>query len=313
MKRKMHILNLMIIVLLSPVFANAQDYLSFPTDSAVWYTVKSWPEYDPPPLYWYETYKFETKGDTIINSIEYIKLYSKYVLGTGTAHYDGAYRVDVQNERVYFIDDWDNTEALLYDFSLVPGDTIVITGSKYEPYNLICLDTSTMIINNTPHHTYSIYSYLSNGAECYTTWVKGIGSLRMPIETDMFCAAWFEGRFDLSCFYYKNEHIYEWQENPYFEGCIGSNVGIEETVDKNIFAIAPNPVTSTSRLISNTSGKYIFDYRIYNINGNMLQSGVNVEPADIIIQNSHFKRGIYVIRLFAQKDGHLYLIKFIIK
>ena len=44
MKRKIHILNLMIIVLLLPVFANTQDYLPFPTDSAVWYTVESWPE-----------------------------------------------------------------------------------------------------------------------------------------------------------------------------------------------------------------------------------------------------------------------------
>jgi hypothetical protein len=291
---------------------SAQEYSPFPTDSAVWYVVKSWPEYNPPPLYWFQTYKYEAKGDTIINNIDYTKLYSKLVFGTGTANYEGAYRVDVENERVYFLDPWYNTEALLYDFKLVPGDTIIITGNGYGAYNLICLDTSTMIINNTPHRTYSIYSYLSNGTECYTTWVKGIGSLRIPIETDLFCVG-FEWTFDLSCFYYKEQYIYGWEENPFFNGCIGTNVGIEEHNEINDFTISPNPVTSKSQLVTNRIfGSNLFNYEIFDLTGQMIENGENKKPSDIIIQNNHFKKGIYLMRLYSYDLKQFYSIKFII-
>ena len=291
----------------------AQEYLPFPQDSAVWYCVDSRPEYDPPPPVWYETDKFEAKGDTMINTIVYTKLYSSSALKGRSYSYEGAYRVDIETERVYFIDSYYNTESLLYDFSLVPGDTIIISGSEYEPYNLICLDTSTKIINNVPHHSYFIYSYLSNGTYCYTTWVKGIGRLRMPIETDIFCAASFEWAWDLSCFYYKDEHIYEWAENPYFEGCIGTNVGTAEYIEENTFTIVPNPVTGTSHLVCAIQGTTLYDYKIISIDGEILQSEEDIEPGNIIIKKQNFPPGVYVLRLHGHENNHYYSRKFIIK
>lgn len=306
-----YIIRLFIVLLLSPSLCLSQEYLPFPTDSAAWYVVDSWPEYDPPPTVWYETYKYETGGDTIINDLTYTKLYSGGAFETGLTYYEGAYRVNNDTECVFFIDEWDNTESLLYDYSLTPGDTIVISGSDYAPYNLVCLDTSSVLINDIPHKTYSIYSYLSNGTECYTTWIKGIGSLRMPIETDMFCAASFEWAYDLSCFYYKDEHIYEWEENPYFEGCIGTNVVIEESIYKNIFAIVPNPVTDVSRIVTTKNKNDVFDYRIIDVNGSILHSRTNVKATEINIQKSLFEKGLYVLQLNAHKDGQIYSIKFI--
>lgn len=68
--------------------------------------------------------------------------------------YEGAYRVDIENDKVYFIDSYYNTESLLYDFSLVPGDTITISGTDYDPFNLVCLDTTTILINGVPHKNF---------------------------------------------------------------------------------------------------------------------------------------------------------------
>lgn len=289
----------------------AQEYLPFPQDSAIWYSVELWQEDPPPPPVWYDTHKYEAKGDTNINNIEYTKLFSGWAVGEAD-HYEGAYRVDIEDECVYFIDNYYGTESLLYDFSLVPGDTITIQlDGMPEPFHLVCLDTSTMIVNNTPHHSYSIYSYLSNGTECYTTWVKGIGSLRMPLETDWFCAGLFV-HYDLTCFFYKDEHIYEWEENPYFEGCIGTNVGIDEYAENNSFNIVPNPVIGTSRLISNIAGKTLFDYQIFDVTGNILLGATCVEAADISIQNNRYEKGIYVLRLYAHQFEQYYSIKFII-
>jgi len=302
-----------VLVLLIQFNMQAQEYLPFPQDSAVWYSVYSWPDPYPPYIYYY-TYKYEAKGDTIINDFEYTKLYLYLTNDSDNkSGYEGAYRIDIENERIYFIDKNDNTESLLYDFSLVPGDTIFIQlDNMPESFPLVCLDTSTMIINNIPHNSYFICSYLSNGTECYTTWVRGIGSLRMPIETDWFCAASFEWMFDLTCFFYKDEQIYEWEENPYFEGCIGTNVGIEECENEKSFAVAPNPVTGTSHLVCNTSNNTMFDYQIIDVNGNVLQSALGVQPDDILIQNSRFSNGIYLLRLYSHNIKKYFSIKFII-
>lgn len=289
----------------------SQEYLPFPQDSAVWYSVNSWPEPFPPPPIWYTTYKYETDGDTIINDIEYTKLYINSI-PSSTQHYQGAYRVDNENECVYYVDSYYGTESLLYDFSMEPGDTVIITGSDYDPYNLVCLDTSTVIINNIPHRSYEIYSYLSNGTECYTTWIRGIGSLRIPIETDMFCASSFEWTYDLSCFFFEGEHIYEWTENPYFEGCIGTNVSVVEAQTNNSYSVSPNPVIGTSRLINNSVLNSLFDYQIMDFDGNILQEATNVEVSEIIIQNYYFYKGLYILRLYAHQNERYYFLKFII-
>lgn len=303
--------QLIIIAVFFPFLSVAQDYFPFPKDSAVWYSVRSWPEYDPPPPVWYSTTKFEANGDTTINDIIYTQLFSSAALDR-TPYYHGAYRVDSLNERVYFIDEFDNTETLLYDFKLVPGDTIIISGSQYEPYNLICIDTSSMIINDVPHQSYLIYSYLSNGVECYTTWIKGIGSLRIPIETDWFCAAWFEGRFDLSCFYYKEEQIYEWIENPYFEGCIGTNVGINELQTDNRIRVKPNPVTHTSS-ISYSFNNTLIDYQIIDLKGKLIKREDKIEISNLTISNQEIKNGIYILKIYSYDNEKYFITKFVIK
>ncbi|MCD6111640.1 MAG: T9SS type A sorting domain-containing protein [Bacteroidales bacterium] len=299
-------------MLLQQFDMQAQEYFPFPQDSAVWYSVYQWPAPYPPYIY-YRTYKYEAKGDTIINDFEYTKLYWSPVNDSDNkSGYEGAYRVDIENDKVYFIDSYYNTESLLYDFSLVPGDTITISGTDYDPFNLVCLDTTTILINGVPHKKLLVYSYLSNGTECYTNWVEGIGSLRMPIETDEFCAGFFEWMYDLTCFFYKDEQIYEWEENPYFEGCIGTNVGIEKCENEKSFAVIPNPVAGTSHLVCNTSNNTLFDYQIIDVNGNVLQSALGVKPDDILIQNSHFSNGIYLLRLYSHNIKQYFSIKFII-
>jgi len=255
-------------------------------------------------MFFYETYKYEAKGDTIINEKQYTKFYSGL---QGFIRYSGAYRIEIDSNRVYYYDSYDNFERLVYDFNLLPGDTII---SGNAPF--ICLDTGTIILNNGINHKFQTM-LIPIADNCIQIWIHGVGSLRVPLlEPYWGCGYTFESAYDLTCYFYKDEQIYEWDENPYFEGCIGTNVGIKKYQDEKSFAVAPNPVTGTSHLVCNTSNNTMFDYQIIDVNGNVLQCALGVQPDDILIQNSRFSNGIYLLRLYSHNIKQYFSIKFII-
>ncbi|MBP6979146.1 MAG: T9SS type A sorting domain-containing protein [Bacteroidales bacterium] len=309
MKNQVIRIRLSLLFLLILNILQAQEYMPFPHDSAIWYTVYSYP-WPNPPYVWYYTYQYETDGDTIINQLFYTKLYNG-IVGSGYRFYDGAYRIDYESERVYYVDPMYGTESLLYDFKLVPGDTISIINGGIEACKMVCLDTSSMIINGVSHFSLFMYAF-SEFADCYTIWLKGIGSLSMPLETDIFCGHSFENAFDLTCFYYKGEEIYKWEGNPYFGECFGNNVGIQEFRLPEII-VAPNPVTSISKLFYKSRNNTICDYQIMDINGSICQSGVSKEISNIIINASNYNTGIYLIKLYIVQTKEYYLIKFLVK
>lgn len=311
---KHRIISPLLVIFLFIISQNAlksQDYFPFPSDSATWYSMYSWPEMIPPYVSYY-TIKYEAIGDTAINDLTYTRIYSEFINDTKSMYYEGAYRVDSDNDCVYFIDNYSNTESLLYDFRLTPGDTITIIGSDYEPYNLVCLDTSSILINDISHKSYSIYSYLSNGTTCYTQWVKGLGSLRLPIETDVFCGASFEWAYDLTCFYYKDDKIYEWEMNPYFTGCTGHNiVDIEEHSIERL-QVVPNPVQDISILCYNHDNQKI-NYQVLDNTGRIVYEHNNIQYSEIEIKKNDYKPGIYFLKIYSNDLQKLQVIKFLIK
>lgn len=310
--KKVKTITISILFSILTISTFGQDYFPFPSDSATWYSMYSWPEMIPPYVSYY-TIKYEAIGDTLINDLTYTKLYSEFIYDTKSTNYEGAYRIDTDDECVYFIDNYDNTESLLYDFKLIPGDTIIISGSNYEPYSLVCLDTSSILINGTPHKTYSIHSYLSNGTSCYTQWVKGLGSLRMPIETDVFCGASFEWVYDLTCFYYKDLKMYEWEMNPYFTGCYGHDiVGIEEHPIENL-QVVPNPVVDLSKLLGYKNDHQKINYQLLDITGRIIYEQNNTQHSEIVINKSNYTSGIYFLRVYSNDLQEVEVLKFLIK
>lgn len=280
----------------------SQQYLPFPADSATWYVVHSWS--DPfPPYVFYETQKYEASGDTMINNKIYTKYY--YVYYDTVRDYRGAYRVIEDSCRVYYFDEDQYYEKLVYDFSMLPGDTV------YNGHTLICIDTSTLVLNNgIKHYTLTIFEPLSN---CYQTWVEGMGSLGIPLYEPLWgCAHTFETAFNLTCYFFKQEHLYLWDENPFFSGCIGTNVSINELDERNCFVIAPNPVTKKSILISNLLSKSLIDFQILDVNGRILKKGSDVRINQVIINSDHYPNGFYILRIQSEDFKHHFSIKFII-
>ncbi len=311
MKRLIVLLVTLIFLFQIPKELSSQDYMPFPQDSATWYSIRFWPDPFPPYLF-YSTTTYVAQGDTIINSTSYTKFYqgSPY---NSTLSYLGAYRISNSTKEVFYIDSYYNTESLLYDFSLVPGDTIEIFGNGYNSYNLVCLDTSTLVINTIPHKQLLVYSYLSNGVECYTTWVEGIGSMRMPIETDWFCASTFEIDFELNCFYYHDDQIYIWDGNPWFSGCVGTNLSIDEVFANNTLAIAPNPVSLDSKIVGDFIGDYMVDYQVIDATGRICKASKMNKIDQVTINANQFQNGVYVLRIFLHETKKFHAIKFVVK
>lgn len=283
-----------------------QDYMPFPTDSASWHTLYSWPEMVPPYVSYY-TIKYEIAGDTLINTETYKKLNKSVLSGNNNnPSYQGAYRV-TNHKKVFYIEAGEEYEILLYDFSLIPGDTIELQNEII----LTCVDTSTIYLNNNPHLLY--YIVLDQPTHtCYTTWVQGIGSLRTPLETASFCGISPEWASDLTCFSYKDENIYEWEMNPYFSGCVGQNVIGTEDYSCDDLQIFPNPVKGKSKIIGCENDILISSYQILDIMGHVIFKYDNTLLSEIEIGEKDFASGTYFLRIVFTSSQDVKMIKFII-
>ena len=85
---------------------------------------KSWNVLTSTMADWF-TSTYELNGDTIISGLNYKKLYERnkfYISGK----YLGGIREETPGKRVYFCGSNEAGEGLLYDFSLLTGDTITI-------------------------------------------------------------------------------------------------------------------------------------------------------------------------------------------
>lgn len=291
------------------VFQNSvlcQGYLPFPSDSAVWHVLYSWPEMVPPYVSYY-TIKYEVDGDTLINDETYKKLNKSVLRGNNNnPSYQGAYRV-TNDKKVLYLKAGEEYEILLYDFSLIPGDTIELE----DEIILTCVDTSTIYLNNNPHLLYNIVLDQPTHT-CYTKWVQGIGSLRTPIETASFCGYSYEWASDLTCFSYKDENIYEWELNPYFTGCVGQSVMATEEYSCDDLQIIPNPVTNNSKIIGCENDVKIVSYQILDITGHVIFENDNTILTEIEIDEKSLNSGTYFLRVMFNRSQDVKMIKFLI-
>lgn len=72
----------------------------------------------------YKQFRTEITGDTIINGINYRKIYSVQKYPTTSYAFWGGIRNDIPNKKVYQYDASIGIEKLLYDFNLSLGDTL---------------------------------------------------------------------------------------------------------------------------------------------------------------------------------------------
>ena len=116
----------------------SQTYYSFPDSNAIWsvnYT------------------KFGLRGDTLVNNKVYKKYYTQFndsIFNFSKCTYFAAIRED--SMKIYGIKNSENKEYLLYDFTVLKGETIGITNFAFkwlkDPIELNVVDVDSVFIYN---------------------------------------------------------------------------------------------------------------------------------------------------------------------
>ena len=309
-------------------------YTPFPTENAQWSVNNE---------------KYALYGDTIINEKKYSKVYKQtadeaFEFDIDKAEYFCAIRNDVENKRVYGVykdnlevynhynEEIEETESLLYDFSLNLGDTIEVANfdeadrAGYIQYVKYVRVESIGIYKFDGSHSYvtlydtdSIFC-LNNGEQrkrillngihesLQQSWIEGIGSSDGPFVHAHFSGLEYMPK-RLLCFNENDECLYKQSSFDYDEDddCF-TNYYPDNVVEnnENDIMIYPNPTDDFINIENPSGSEYSID--IYNDKGQKLISQSSSGISNINI--SDLPCGLYIITINSNyKNYNFKLIK----
>lgn len=167
--KKIYILS--ILFLLTMRLA-AQSYTPLPMIGANWNNIF----WGFTSSYYHETVCGE---DTIIGPHTYKKLYHYFYNPSNgnilSSYYECGVRNDTLNKQVWYVNAGNTTEEILFDFNLMPGDSITLTINDFTPYSLTyhVQSVGTTVINSTTCKTIT-FDTVGNGF--VEKWTESIGS-----------------------------------------------------------------------------------------------------------------------------------------
>ncbi|MCW3071834.1 MAG: hypothetical protein JWO44_1724 [Bacteroidetes bacterium] len=286
------LLLLFFIGCLSNLGAQSWVYHPFPASDALWR--ESSGDY---PCNCCRDYQYSINGDTVIGGNTYHRLkwsgifydspnvpyvggsywgcasspppYMAYLNSTIASFYPGAFREDVANKRIYFIEPGNTTDTLLYDFNLAVGDTLPDSYiSDQSFYHNIVSSIDSVLVGGVYRKRFNI----NDGPSTYVSLVEGVGS------TFGFLGALsppFESQSVLDCFKLADTLAYQPSGGL---GCssLALTVGRLNDLDQAVY-VYPNPGTGNFKLsmsflredmrveARDVFGKLILDTKIKNL------------------------------------------------
>lgn len=280
----------------------SQDYDSMIVENKEWAVMECIYNYDI-NIGWYEimtTTNYKFKGDTIINNKTYNKLYSSYVKQPWQL--TSFFREDSSRVFEYIF----NEEVLLYDFSLLPGDSICFglpVGSDYCYYTYT--DSVDIItVNGKPRKRIIWWDDI---------WIEGIGSIYMPFEP---LAPRVDRESILLCCHINNELIYK---NSDYDTCYLSDIGSYSAIkpvhangNNNFIKVEPNPFSDYTQInINKNIGVINNKLLIINLHGNICKE-TYLTNNSLYLYKDNLTAGLYIILLFSDK-GEIYTQKLVIQ
>ena len=287
---------------------SAQDYVPFPSEDAQWngfhfgYVPNMWSSIS--------NYHYIMDGDTVINSIDYKKIYFDELEDNQTPTYIGALRED-ENKNIFFFPYADflptpsghefpnhSEEHLLYSFNnLSIGMELPI---NEEATTITVNSIDSILMGDTYRKTYSIHNQQLLFGEEF--WIEGIGSTKdflSPFTTEFEWELWTLCYTDTETYYINSPNG---QDSCHYY----INVGLEEMAHD--IKIYPNPVQDRL-IIKNTELPKSISYKVINTQGQILDFGqLNLLKNEIDFQV--YPKGIYVLDLNEEGDR---MIKKIVK
>lgn len=273
-------------------------------------------------------YKEFTTSDTIIGSNIYKVIYNDFSYCTL-----GYIREDTATKKIFFLDNASSTEKLLYDFSMVVGDTITCNfNPSFSGYvsGLYTLDSITMIqIDAGPRRQFWFACYAIPGS-LVLSWVESVGCLSYmpyPHFVNQYMFQYFSSCpgtqhiFDqfMTCFnhgtrVYSDSCAYAFAQTANYTVVIDSCDyfcflgAINEMSSISSITIFPNPSNSKTTISLDVKQKDEFSILIYDITGKKLLKEIYLGKIpegkkENDLDLSFLSNGIYLLECKGEKGS----------
>ncbi|MDD3876210.1 MAG: T9SS type A sorting domain-containing protein [Bacteroidales bacterium] len=293
-----------------------QAYHPFPDSNAVWSVLEFTGFY--PDSTQYQTKLYGLIDDTIINTINYNKLYyndglidSTIQIASSNTSYLCAIRQDTLLRKVYFIPKDSINELILYDFNINVGDTFFVYNELGYEVKAWCIGIDMLLVDGVMKRAFSIKTY--NTPFSFHTLFEGIGNMRGLFKNFNMV----DNATVLKCLtindtvHYKFDGNYLWGifiDTAYFNTCYHKGVIIYTKInyyDNNYSVeINPNPFTFSTKIIFSDFKdlkETIID--VYDIRGYSVMQFNALQHNEIELHRSDFKSsGLYFIRIQHEKS-----------
>lgn len=168
--KQMQIIFILLVFTVANLQVRAQEYLPLPDSNAKWIMVNGdgWGGEDYTDLV-----LANFKDDTVINSLDYIKITTRYYTGQG--HYAGAFR-NGEPGKIYYVPASSIEEYILFDFTANAGDTVNNVAYHSEGWGGEFVGAYNFIVDSTGYlqcGPYTLkYLYLHTDA-VFPPWIEG--------------------------------------------------------------------------------------------------------------------------------------------
>jgi len=235
------------------------------------------------------TFIYHYDGDSTVGTKNYQKMYYWWDSLYSSREFVGLIREE--GARVYYIHPQMQNEGLLYDFNVMPGDTLeVISLFCPEPSELefVCQTLDSVMIKTGEYRK----RWTFGSPYILDIWVEGIGSMHGAVHSSLYTCMIDYYAF-LLCFYVDGALVFQ---PAGYSTCYINTVGIGENAKEKNPILYPNPVKSGDliRLISPSDYNSL---EIFSSQGILKMHLTNVGFANKPIETTGFATGVYFIRL----------------
>lgn len=282
---------LLLILLFSIITIHAQEF-SMTDQGNQWILRISQFCGDLPDCSEFEISGYRTNGEQDINGITYsiIEFYN-----TLTNQWQFSSSLRQEGDRVYILQQNQEEESLLYDFTLEVGDSAIIFPIEAEDTNengiadVTAVTTEFIAGEMRKVITFDVSAPDSTFSE-FEQWIEGIGSTTNLIHP---FRSIIDATYNLGCFGDGIEFF------PFSEEGDCSLLNISE-VPEITTSLTPNPIRDQSTLtINNFQNNTIISF--YNVLGQYINQKRIITPTTIINHNDFPSSGIYFYQI--EQDG----------
>lgn len=293
--------KLVLLLVLMPFLAFGQQNIPLLKDGNIWRVARAAINHPPDP-WWIIKQQYYLNGDTLINGINYKKLYScDYSPSLYNLFYLGGMREDSLNRIYVYVDSNNftfnpiiqpNTEYLVYDFGLNVGDTIRLF--NMQDSILILQTVDSVFIGNRYRKRWQLVDEFNSPKK---VWIDGIGDITglfFPLE---HC---FEETQMLTCF---EEYEGILWSNPGLQGIDCFSVGIEENIQEiNKVSVNPNPTSGKLNIELAEIPKETVLVELYDISGRLIKLDEFFNQSNFSLELTDLQNGIYILNIKSTKE-----------